>query len=248
MDVTDAVTDATTEVTASITLDGSSDDGYMSVDGDEFTTMMEVPLAGWNTGGTPPQAAAAGSAAGGVSDTSIGDASPSTTPAAAAADADMMQVVDDLQAAFASAGGGFGADIAESYGELPTAAVPPAAAPARPQLQQQQQRSGQYACSGCSNSSKASWQQRGVSGVMVLPSPASVHEVEHSNAAPHMLLRMPLLCGPRSGNVAVVKLINCEDKMAEYEDPSEEPNIDVQYVALRGVAVALDRATGLQLL
>jgi hypothetical protein len=36
--------------------------------------------------------------------------------------------------------------------------------------------------------------------------------------------------------------------MAEYDDLSEEPNIDVQYVALRGVAVQLDLAAGLQLL
>jgi hypothetical protein len=253
MDVTEDMTEVTTEVTASTTLDGGSDDDsddeYMSAAGEEFTTMMELPVEGWNTGGPPP-AAAAGSTPGGVSNTSLGDASPPTTPAAAAAaaaDADMMPDVEELQAAFANAGGGFGAEFAESYGELPTAAVPPpAAAPAQPQPQQQQG-PGQYACSG-SSSSKASWQQRGVSGVTVLHSPASVHEVEHSNAASHMLLCMPLLCGPRSGNVAVVKLINCEDKMAEYEDPSEEPNIDVQYVALRGVSVTLDRATGLQLL
>jgi hypothetical protein len=63
-----------------------------------------------------------------------------------------------------------------------------------------------------------------------------------------MLLRMPLVCGPRSGNVVCVKLLNCEDRMAEYDDPAEEPNIDVQYVALRGVAVQLDLAAGLQLL
>jgi hypothetical protein len=84
----------------------------------------------------------------------------------------------------------------------------------------------------------------------VVASPPSVHEAQHSSsaAAPHMLLRMPLSRGPRSGNVALLKLISCEDKMAEFEDPSDAPNIDVQYVALRGVAVSLDPASGLRLL
>jgi hypothetical protein len=48
--------------------------------------------------------------------------------------------------------------------------------------------------------------------------------------------------------MTLLKLISCEDKMAEYEDPSEEPNIDVQYVALRGVCATLDPTAGLQLL
>jgi hypothetical protein len=54
----------------------------------------------------------------------------------------------------------------------------------------------------------------------------------------HLLLRMPLR-GVHSGNVTMLKLLNSEDKMHEYDDPAEDPNIDVQCVMLRGVAVQL---------
>lgn len=77
----------------------------------------------------------------------------------------------------------------------------------------------------------------------LLPPPPHVDELQlGSTSVPqHLLLRMPLTAR-RAGNIALLKLISCENKMEEFEDDAEQPNIDIQYVALRGVSAALSGA------
>lgn len=107
----------------------------------------------------------------------------------------------------------------------------------------------QHTIPASSSSEGRQGQQRGSPGVQVWPAPACLQEADHGTGQCHMLLRVPLSVGPRCGNITVLKLISCDNKMDEYDDPSEEPNIDVQYVALRGAAVTInDDHTGLQLL
>ncbi|KAF8058921.1 FUBP3 [Scenedesmus sp. PABB004] len=70
------------------------------------------------------------------------------------------------------------------------------------------------------------------------PPPPALHEVAPGSAPmpPHLLLRAAL-SRVRSGNVAVLKLIDAEDRMQEYGDVAETPNIDIQFVALRGAGL-----------
>lgn len=115
-----------------------------------------------------------------------------------------------------------------------------AAAAGEPHLQQQRQgqRSSSLSCN-------AGWRSSGVPAVTTCGPPSGLTELVPDDASvpPHLLLRMPLR-GVHSGNVAMLKLLSSEDKMHEYDDPAEEPNIDVQCVLLRGVAVQLQQ--GLQ--
>ena len=84
------------------------------------------------------------------------------------------------------------------------------------------------------------WRSSGVAAVEVVAPPAAVCEVSPDAAGTprHLLLAMPL-AAVRVGNVALLKLISSENKMEEFDDPADEPNVDVQYVALRGVGLRL---------
>jgi hypothetical protein len=114
-----------------------------------------------------------------------------------------------------------------------------AAAAASDSPQQQQQRIS----TGLTHSSSphsAAWLGNGIPAVHICGPPSGLTESVPDDASvpEHLLLRMPLR-GVHSGNVTMLKLLSSEDKMHEYDDPAEEPNIDIQCVLLRGVAVQL---------
>jgi hypothetical protein len=71
----------------------------------------------------------------------------------------------------------------------------------------------------------------------VAPPLPALAELPHRGPA-SLLLRMRL-ARPRAGNTAVLKLINQENLMDQFHDNHDAPNIDIQYVALRGWAVTL---------
>lgn len=47
------------------------------------------------------------------------------------------------------------------------------------------------------------------------------------------------LTNPRCGNALVLRVLQPEDRMAEYHDVHPAPNVDVAFVSVRGVAVRL---------
>ena len=55
---------------------------------------------------------------------------------------------------------------------------------------------------------------------------------------------MPL-AALRSGNAVCLKLISSQDRMREMGDQHEVPNIDVQYLLLRGVVATLPQGMSL---
>ena len=66
-----------------------------------------------------------------------------------------------------------------------------------------------------------------------------VHPGSGPDSAPGSdILRVDLGCR-RVGNLACVKLIACENRMAEMGDLNEEPNIDINYVKFRGATTRL---------
>jgi hypothetical protein len=59
----------------------------------------------------------------------------------------------------------------------------------------------------------------------------------------HTQVRMRLT-RPRCGNTLVLRLLQPEDRMAEYHDHHPAPNVDVAFVSVRGVAVRLEGGAG----
>jgi hypothetical protein len=68
--------------------------------------------------------------------------------------------------------------------------------------------------------------------VVKIAPPAAVVEVGHSVDRGDVIV-MPL-AAIHSGNATTLKLISSQNRMAEMGDMHEVPNIDVQYVALKG--------------
>ncbi|GBF87303.1 hypothetical protein Rsub_00014 [Raphidocelis subcapitata] len=62
-------------------------------------------------------------------------------------------------------------------------------------------------------------------------------EVAHDG--PEALVLRMRLARPRAGNVLMLKLVDQENLMREFQDHHDAPNIDVAYTAARGVAVKL---------
>ncbi|KAL6746949.1 hypothetical protein V8C86DRAFT_2926284 [Haematococcus lacustris] len=63
------------------------------------------------------------------------------------------------------------------------------------------------------------------------------HSLEQLAAHPG-LLQLELLT-PRAANLVCLKLISPEDRMREMHDAHDAPNVDIQFVAFRGVSVQL---------
>ncbi|KAG1668761.1 hypothetical protein FOA52_006014 [Chlamydomonas sp. UWO 241] len=66
-----------------------------------------------------------------------------------------------------------------------------------------------------------------------------------SSARPPRSLLHISLRAPRSGNIASVKLISMENRMNDYGDDHDHPNVDCQFVALQGVVAELPPGTRL---
>jgi hypothetical protein len=137
-------------------------------------------------------------------------------------------------------------EVQQQQQQVDAAMTDPAGAASVHMPQQQQQQ--QQISSGLTHSSSArsaAWLGSGIPAVHICGPPRGLAEsVPDDGSVPeHLLLRM-LLRGVHSGNVTMLKLLSSEDKMHEYDDPAEEPNIDIQCVLLRGVAVQLQE--GLQ--
>jgi hypothetical protein len=169
---------------------------------------------------------------------------PDSAAVSSSADADYEDVEmevegDDGVSVAAAAGGLAGAAHA-------AAAAGPAAAGVSGRAEQHADMiddTGDHQQQGSSSASgKAAWRSSGVPAVQICGPPSGLTELVPDDASvpQHLLLRMPL-CGVHSGNVAMLKLLSSEDKMHEYDDPAEEPNIDIQCVLLRGVAVQLQQ-------